>query len=100
MKPNLDKATKYTQYVPTTEKATMPSRLDPSRPQRTEDCSSKTAFKIAHDVTMASRQTKYESLPRQEQKKQEQWVQKKLRELGPCLAGFDWLPNFSLSPCF
>ncbi|KAE9375110.1 hypothetical protein N431DRAFT_463216 [Stipitochalara longipes BDJ] len=51
--------------------------IDPSRPPRTDIVSVKTAFTNPHDIHMASRQTQYESLAPEEQKKQEERAQKK-----------------------
>jgi hypothetical protein len=67
-----------------------------SRPTRAQAGSevrpaTKTAFTSPHDIIMASRQTQYESLSPQEQKKQEEWAQEKVQTLGPCPAGFRWL---------
>jgi hypothetical protein len=67
------------------------SRLDHSQPQQTELISINTAFASAHDITMASRQTDYELLAPQEQKKQEEWAQKKMAEMGQCPADFKWI---------
>ncbi|KAF8867013.1 hypothetical protein BDZ45DRAFT_559840, partial [Acephala macrosclerotiorum] len=52
----------------------------------------KTAYKTDHDRKMASRQTKIESLPKEERKKQEEWAQKQLQSpgLSPCPGGLDW----------
>jgi len=72
----------------------LPSRLDDptSRPgPSTSRPSIKTAFTSEHDIKMASRQTKIDSLPPAERKKQEEWAQKKIKEFAPCPAGFDWL---------
>jgi hypothetical protein len=90
MKSYLDKPSKYTQYIPPTEKAPLPSGLDPSRRQPFDNISPKTAFTSSHDITMATRQIRYETLPPHEQKKQEEWAQKKAQKLGPCPMGFEW----------
>jgi hypothetical protein len=90
MKSYLDKPSKYTPYIPSTEKAPLPSGLDPSRRQPTDSVSPKTAFTSPHDITMAIRQIRYESLPTHEQKKQEKWAQEKIEKLGPCPAGYKW----------
>jgi hypothetical protein len=67
------------------------SRLDHSHLQQTEQISINTAFASAHDITMATRQTEYELLAPKEQKKQEEWAQKKMAELGQCPANFKWI---------
>jgi hypothetical protein len=84
----------------------LPSKLDPSRrdglsskldsskrdkmPSQLDDkVSVKTAFTDPHDIKMASRQTKYDTLPEKEKKKQNDWAQTKLS--GVCPAGYDWL---------
>jgi hypothetical protein len=64
------------------------SRLDRSQPQQTEHISINPAFASAHDITMATRQTEYELLAPQEQKKQEEWAQNRTAELGRCPANF------------
>jgi hypothetical protein len=61
------------QYFRSTKKNPLISRLDHSQPQQTEHISINPAFASAHDITMATRQTEYELLAPQEQKKQEEW---------------------------
>ncbi|PMD18529.1 hypothetical protein NA56DRAFT_538214, partial [Hyaloscypha hepaticicola] len=51
----------------------------------------KTAFKNPHDIAMASRQVQYETLSPHDKQKQEEWAQEKLKTLGPCPEGFEWL---------
>jgi hypothetical protein len=60
-------------------------------PRCIDKTSIKTAFTSAHDIHMASRQIQYETLTLPERKKQEEWAQKKLEELGTCPADFKWL---------
>ncbi len=77
----------------TTGQSNIPSNLDGSKNE--DEISTKTAFRSQHDIEMATRQTKYESLTPQEQKKQEEWAQEKIQTLGPCPQGFRW----SRIPC-
>lgn len=79
------------QYFPSMKKDPLISRLDHSHLQQTEQISINTAFASAHDITMATRQTEYELLAPKEQKKQEEWAQKKMAELGQCPANFKWI---------
>jgi hypothetical protein len=79
------------QYFRSTKKNPLISRLDRSQPQQTEHISINPAFASAHDITMATRQTEYELLAPQEQKKQEEWAQKRMAELGRCPANFKWI---------
>ncbi|KAE9365015.1 hypothetical protein N431DRAFT_95199 [Stipitochalara longipes BDJ] len=51
----------------------------------------KTKFTNPHDIEMASRQTKYDSLPPQKQQEQEEWAQQKIAQVGVCPAGFSWI---------
>lgn len=50
-----------------------------------------TTFTNSDDVKMASRQTNYDTLPPSEQQKQEKWAQQKIRDIGICPAGYDWI---------
>ncbi|KAG0648635.1 hypothetical protein D0Z07_5089 [Hyphodiscus hymeniophilus] len=48
-------------------------------------------LRSTHDIQMASRQTRIDSLPPAERQKQETWAQEQLRRnAGNCVAGFAW----------
>ncbi len=71
-----------------TEPSSGPTR---AQPQNEVQPATKTAFTNPYDVAMASRQVQYESLSPQDKQKQEEWAQEKIRSLGPCPEGFEWL---------
>ncbi|KAH7360169.1 hypothetical protein BKA65DRAFT_533520 [Rhexocercosporidium sp. MPI-PUGE-AT-0058] len=51
----------------------------------------KTAFRSAHDISMAEKQTKIAELEGEELVKQEKWAQEKLKaHAGTCPMGFNW----------
>jgi hypothetical protein len=53
-------------------------------------------FMTSYDKTMAERQTKIETLPKDERAKQEEWAFEQLKSLeGTCSSGFNWrrIPN-------
>lgn len=85
-----DILSKQKQHIPSAKKPSMFSHLDASRPHQTDNLAAKTAFTNPHDIQMATRQLQYDTLPVQEQKKQEEWAQKKIQEFGKCVAGFKW----------
>ena len=89
--PNYPKITKLGQVT----NEIMALRLDNSY-QKVEERQIRTptvnaAFTNLHDVEMASRQTKYDTLSPAEQQKQEAWAQQKIRATGVCPAGFHWI---------
>ncbi|KAE8453432.1 hypothetical protein EG329_010293 [Mollisiaceae sp. DMI_Dod_QoI] len=47
-------------------------------------------LKTKHDRTMASRQTRIETLAPEERKKQDEWAQESISRLGVCPRGFTW----------
>jgi hypothetical protein len=47
-------------------------------------------LRTEHDVTMASRQTRINSLPPAERQEQEQWAQKQIHLTGACIGGWWW----------
>jgi hypothetical protein len=65
------------------------SRLKPESLRTGERLQTK--YTSAHDIEMASRQTKIESLSRSDREQQEKWAQSKLSSnTGACLDGFGW----------
>ncbi|ESZ97780.1 hypothetical protein SBOR_1789 [Sclerotinia borealis F-4128] len=50
----------------------------------------KSMFKTQHDVDMALRQVRYQSMTHDEKKKQDEWVRNFIQHAGPCPAGFSW----------
>jgi hypothetical protein len=82
----LDVSQRYTSSITSNSSSSIPFPQIPPAPTSTPSL-----LRSNHDVKMASRQTRIESLPPSERAAQETWAHEQLKHLdGTCAAGYDW----------